>query len=157
VNVVFNSGFMEGSQGDISMPFSSHDMTLASDVGDSDVEDDEEIVDGDYEDHSEDVHVEGVPARAEPSHPLSEDASEEPDPDTEGPPRHRPRLSLSSGSSPAAKRGLSLGQVIAVPPLTTGPLKMKVVVRDSSYWTYRAMLNYVCQDGYTYLCRLISL
>lgn len=138
---------MEGSQADLGLPFSSHDMVLTCDVGDSDVEDDEESLDEDSEDHSEELHVESILPRAEVSHPLSKDTSEEPDPDTEGPPQHRPRLSLPSSPSSAAKRGLSLSQALVVPP-ANGPSKTKVIVRDSSYWTYRAMLNYVGRDAH---------
>jgi hypothetical protein len=156
--LVFNSGFMEASQADSNLSYAHHDSTLTHTVGDSDVDDDEELAEGDVEDNHLEVQVEGVTTRTDADLSAAEHASEEPDPDTEGPPRNRPRLSLPSSPLLSANRGrgLSLGQSMVLPAPPMGPSKMKVIVRDSSYWTYRAMLNYV-RILRTYAGRIIDL
>jgi hypothetical protein len=135
---------MEGSG--LSAPVSHHDFTYSNDIGDSDIEDDEEAVEDDAEHPPAETQAQGMQARTDATPLTVRTLSEEPDPDTEGPPRKNPRLSLPS--SPQVKPGLSLSQSMSTLAPAPGPNKIQVVVRDSSYWTYRAMLNYVGSQSY---------
>jgi hypothetical protein len=140
---VFNSGFMETSQNGL-LGANELDMSFSQDVGDSDLEDeDDSAEEGQGDDHPDDGETNIGILRTGPNSPVPGE-HEEPDPDTEETSREAlPKISLPS--SPHRPRNLSLSQpLIGLPASTTvGPRKMQVAVRDAAYSTYRAMINWV--------------
>jgi hypothetical protein len=140
--LVFSSGFAEalfqagrpGAQFNAE-PFAGYDFD------DSDAEDDDDALLTPTDEHAETSEH----PLADPSSPVAE--AEEPDPDTEGPPI-TPKAVLSAPGSPRGAAPLPSLFGLAPPP-APGPPKMRVVVRDASYWTYRAMLHYVIPASIT--------
>jgi hypothetical protein len=147
---VFNSGFSEtlpvfsDSRND-----SVYDDSIGGDLGDSDAEDEEEIasteddIDLDFDDaHS--TFVLATPVRATSTNPSSPNFARdhpelEPESDADGEGQRNVRQKLSHPGSPRGRPERDPPMANIVP----GPTKMKVVVRDASYWTYRAVLYYV--------------
>jgi hypothetical protein len=134
---VFSSGFSEAlfSPGRTNIDHSAETFG-GYELDDSDAEDDDDTQLTPIEEHAQTSRH----PLTDPSTPVAE--LEEPDPDTAGLPM-TPRAALSHPGSPRAVRAPTLALASFVAPPAPGPAKMRVVVRDASYWTYRAMLHYV--------------
>ncbi|WP_233610494.1 hypothetical protein, partial [Corallococcus sp. AB049A] len=113
---VFNSGFMETSQNGL-LTSTDMDLSFSQDVGDSDLEDEEDAAEGQGDDHPDDDHTNNGILRTDLNLPVPEE-HEEPDPDTEEN-SHEPLPKPSLPSSPHTPRNLVLSQPLIMVPTST--------------------------------------
>lgn len=119
---------MEGSSASVLASMSDDSMSFTQHMDDSDSEEDHEDHEAEGEEH--------LPGTDSPNPPNSHPVVQDSDADAEVPAKERPQVEqLVSPRTPRAS--------ISIHNHVPGPQKTTVVVRDSSYWTYRAMINWV--------------
>ena len=161
--IVFQSGFAEGLEADLissdtgnnaandaNAPVAMSDKSdlepetvgLAPRFEDSDDEDDDEEP---VPESQITLQLPDTPKRPRPSRPSSWASSDQGVAnDEDGTEGRNVKAKLSHPSSPRAEA--SIIEEILVPssePVVPGPKKVKVIVKDVAYSTYRAVLNYV--------------
>lgn len=153
-DIMFSSGFRESETLSIGATAASEPSaaeSMSSNLDDSDAEDEDDsmsTIEDDNELDFDDSHPGLASAGAAASlttgstPPRENEETEEPGSDAEGCRNVRPKL--SHPSSPRTRTPMVAHERDrSTTSSARGPHKMQVVIKDASYWTYRAVLYYV--------------